>query len=309
MQLIRGVHNLRAHHRGCVAAIGNFDGVHRGHRAVLATLKQHARDRGLPATVILFEQQPQEYFAREPAARLSRLSDKLAVLAAEPIARVLVLRFDARLASLSAENFIEAILIAGLGMRRLVIGHDFRFGHERRGDATLLQRIGAASGFDVIVEAPYILDHERVSSSAVRAALAAGDFTRAARFLGRPYRIAGRVVHGDKRGRTLGFPTANLRLHRRVAPLNGIFAVRVRHGPYIRPGVASIGTRPTFAGRECLLEVHLFDFAGDVYGQRLEVEFIAKLRDEARFSSAATLSRQMETDAAEARVCLMGTKA
>ncbi len=303
MELIRGVHNLRPSHRGCVATIGNYDGVHLGHQAVLDQVRHLARPRGLPVTVVTFEPSPQEYFAAEGApARLSRLPEKLGELAGAGVDRVLCLRFDRALAQLSATAFVERLLIQGLGVRELVVGDDFRFGRGREGDFALLRRMGEQAGFGVHRTLTLSVDGERVSSSRIRACLAAGDLRQARQLLGRPYSLCGRVVHGEKLGRELGFPTANLPVRRRVSPLRGIFVVQAQlsHGA-VRPGVASLGTRPTVNGRETLLEVHMLEPAGDLYGQRMRVFFLKHLRDEQRFASVDLMREQIARDAQAAR--------
>ncbi len=314
MRLIRGLHNLRPGGRGCVATIGNFDGVHLGHRAVFRRLHVRGRALGLPATVITFEPQPMEFFApdRTPA-RLTRLREKLKAFADCGIARVMLLEFGPRLAAVPPQDFVRRLLLEGLGVRYLLVGDDFRFGQGRGGDYALLRTMGAAAGaagFEVEDQHTITQGEERISSTRVREALACGDLGQARRLLGRPYRMQGRVGHGDRRGRAIGFPTANLDLHRRVSPLLGVFAVWVHglgSGPH--PGVANIGTRPTVGGQGCRLEVHLFDFDQDLYGRHLEVEFSLKLRDEQRFDSFETLRRQIALDAAAAREFLARTDA
>lgn len=303
MELIRGLHNLRPRHRGCVATIGNFDGVHRGHQAIVARLREHAATLRLPARVVLFEPQPVEFFrpqASEP--RLMRLREKLAALAALGVDGVLCLRFDRRLADMPREDFVERLLVDGLGVRQVVVGPDFRFGHRRLGDIDYLATAGAAAGFGVEVVPPLLLDGERVSSTAVRQRLAAGDLAGAARLLGRPYTLLGRVSHGDARGRTIGFPTLNLPLHRRAVCLRGVFAVRVAGlGERPLPAVANLGWRPTVNGTYPLLEVHVLDFSGQVYGRQVQVEFVQRLRDEQRFDSLDALRRQIDDDVRAAR--------
>lgn len=308
MELIRGLHNLRAGcwpsgQAGSVATIGGFDGVHRGHQALLAALRRKADELKLPATVISFEPTPREFFMGKNApARLQRFREKFAALADCGVDRFVCLRFDERLRSLSAARFVEQVLADALQVRWLVVGHDFQFGRGREGDIASLRELGRRHGFSVDEFAPFLLADERVSSSLVRGALAAGDLPRAAHLLGRPYTITGRVVHGQKLGRTLGFPTANLRLQRRVVPLQGIFAVRATGaGLQHAPAVASLGTRPVVNGVEPLLEVHVFDYAGDLYGRRLQVEFIARLRDERWFPNLDELVIQMQQDALQAR--------
>ena len=306
MRLIRGLHNLRPEDRGTVATIGNFDGVHLGHRAVFQRLLKRGRALGLPATVITFEPQPMEYFAPEASpARLTRLREKLAALGDCGIARVAVLEFGPRLAGVPAPEFVQRLLLDGLGVRYLLVGDDFRFGRGRAGDYALLRAMGAAAGAaGFAVEDLHTITHgdQRISSTRVREALGRGDLEQAGLLLGRPYQMLGRVGNGDRRGRTIGFPTANIDLHRRVSPLLGVFAVQV-HGVTAAPwpGVANIGTRPTVGGQGCRLEVHLFDFDGDLYGRHLGVEFCLKLREERRFDSFDDLRHQIALDAAAAR--------
>ncbi|MDX1606603.1 MAG: bifunctional riboflavin kinase/FAD synthetase [Candidatus Competibacterales bacterium] len=303
MELIRGWHNLRPRHRGCALAIGNFDGVHRGHQAVLEQLARVARDRELPATLMLFEPQPREFLTPERAPpRLTRLREKLEALRSTPLERVLCLRFDRHLAALTPERFIERLLVEQLGVRVVVVGDDFRFGHEGRGDVALLRAAGRRHGFEVRRCARFELDRRRVSSSWVREALAAGRLDQATQLLGRPYRLCGRIARGDRIGRTLGFPTANLPLQRRHSPLSGVFAVRmtgIATEPW--PGVANIGRRPTVDGTELRLEVHLFDFDDDLYGRHVSVEFTRRIRDERPFRSLDELRAQIDRDAADAR--------
>lgn len=309
MLITRGIEPTRGAGRACVAAIGNFDGLHLGHQAILAVLARRCREEKLPAVVLTFEPHPREYFARQAApARLMRLRDKVEALSAVGVTRLHVLRFDAVLSSWDGSTFIERILERALGARRIVIGEGFRYGNGRRGDVALLRGEGARRGFEVDEVPPYEIGGRPVSSTRLREALAAGRLDEARALLGRDFRISGRVVPGDRLGRRLGFPTANIRLHRRVSPLSGIFAVRVSGaGADGLPGVASIGTRPTVGGAEWLLEVHLFDFAGALYRCRLAVDFIARLRDEAHFPDLATMTAQMHQDAEAARR-LLGAK-
>jgi riboflavin kinase/FMN adenylyltransferase len=304
MQLVRGLHNLRPVHRGCVATIGNFDGVHLGHQAVFRRLCTIGREFGRPATVVTFEPQPMEYFVPAAApARLTRFREKVAAIRRTGVDRLLVLEFGPRLAAMSAEAFVEELLVGRLGVEHLFVGDDFRFGQGRRGDAALLREAGLRHGFGVDSLDTVAHAEARISSSRIRAALSEGDFASAAACLGRPYAICGRVVHGDKRGRGIGFPTANVDLHRRVSPVRGVFAVRVGGiDAAALPGVANVGTRPTVdGGARDRLEVHLFDFARDVYGAHVEVEFVRKIREERRFPSFEELRRQIGQDAAEAR--------
>ncbi|MEJ2760762.1 MAG: bifunctional riboflavin kinase/FAD synthetase [Gammaproteobacteria bacterium] len=303
MELIRDLHNLKAVHRPCVATIGNFDGVHLGHQAVIRQLQRHAAELGLPAVVITFEPQPMEFFAPEAApARLTPFREKLELLDQYAVDRVFCLRFRRSLAMLAAEDFVEDLLVDRLGIRRVIVGDDFRFGRGRQGDVSLLTRLGRRHGFQVIPTETYYCEGERVSSSRIRNHLAAGEFEAAARLLGRPYYISGRVVHGDKRGTGLGFPTANLLLNRKKSPVTGIFVVRVHGlGEEIHAGVASIGTRPVFNGLTELLEVYLFDFDRMIYGQRIRVEFLHFLRPERNFGSTEALLAQMRRDVHDAR--------
>ena len=304
MELIRGQHNLRPRHRGCVATIGNFDGVHLGHQAILAQLAGQAGRLRLPRLVITFEPQPQEFFAgpKAPPARLMRLREKLLALDGLGIERVLCLEFDHRLAAMPAERFIEDLLIERLGIRYLVIGDDFRFGHRRAGDFAMLVQAGQRHGFAVADNHSYSVGGERVSSTRVRQALAQGDLDLAARLLGRPYDMCGRVAHGDRRGRTIGFPTANIHLHRRVTPVYGVYAVLLS-GPDLQlwPGIANVGCRPTVEGERERLEVHLLDFQGDLYGRHAKVDFLHYLRPEQRFASLAALQAQIQQDEQTAR--------
>jgi riboflavin kinase/FMN adenylyltransferase len=291
---------------GSVLCVGAFDGMHLGHRALLARVRSRAAELRLTPLAISFEPIPREFFARGvPVPRLASVREKIGHISAAGIARLLLLRFNPALAAMPAEDFIGDILLRRCAAREIWIGADFRFGHARRGDVALLRASGERDGFAVHVMPDVETDHERVSSSAIRAHLAAGEFDAAARLLGRRFTIGGHVVRGQQLGRKLGFPTANLRLGRRTAPVGGIFAVRV-HGidAAALPGVASLGVRPTVNGIEPLLEAHLFDFDGDLYGRRIEVEFVHKLRDEEKFDDLGAMVRQIEHDAREARAIL-----
>ncbi|MDU6411181.1 MAG: bifunctional riboflavin kinase/FAD synthetase [Yersiniaceae bacterium] len=303
MELIRGIYNLRARHRGCVLTIGNFDGVHRGHRALLEQLKEQGERLGLPVTVMVFEPQPQELFAADKApARLTRLRDKARYLAEAGVDYLLCVRFDPRFATMSAQSFVAELLMEKLGVKFLTVGDDFRFGAGRQGDFTLLQKAGAEYGF-AVQSTPTFEEHgQRISSTAVRIALKNDDLALAERLLGHPYSIAGRVVHGDALGRTIGFPTANLPLKRLVAPVNGVYAVQVYGlGPQPLPGVANIGTRPTVSGVRQQLEVHLLDVAMNLYGRHIEVVLSAKVRNEQRFASLDALKQQIADDVVTTR--------
>lgn len=303
MKLIRGLHNLQARHHGCVLTIGNFDGFHRGHQALLAQLQTEGRRRGLPVMVMIFEPQPQECFAGARApSRLTRLRDKLKYLAEAGVDVVLCITFDTQFAAISAESFVADLLVKKLGVTFLCVGDDFCFGAGRRGDFAFLRQAGAASDFDVKSTATYTEGGKRISSTAVREALNGDRLETAEMLLGHPYRISGRVEHGDELGRTLGFPTANVSLKGRPAPVHGVYAVEVNGlGPKPLPGVANIGTRPTVAGQRPRLEVHVLDRAMDLYGRHIEVVFRAKLRNEQRFASLDELKRQIANDVVTGR--------
>ncbi|CAO95757.1 bifunctional riboflavin kinase/FAD synthetase [Erwinia tasmaniensis] len=303
MKLIRGIHNLRAQHRGCVLTIGNFDGVHRGHLALLAQLCAEGRERNLPVMVMLFEPQPLELFAAEKApARLTRLREKLRYLEQAGVDAVLCVSFDRHFAAYSAQRFITDLLVNRLGVQLLAVGDDFRFGAGRQGDFLLLQKAGVEYGFDVISTQTFCDNGKRISSTAVRQALAEDNLPLARSLLGRPFSISGRVVHGDALGRTIGFPTANLPLRRTVSPVKGVYAVEVLGlGPRALPGVANIGTRPTVAGLRQQLEVHLLDVTIDLYERHIEVVLLDKIRDEQRFNSLDALKEQIANDVVTAR--------
>lgn len=300
---IRGLRNLRPWHRGCVATIGSFDGVHLGHQAILRQLRQAANAHGLPSVVIVFEPQPHEFFSGDKApARLMRLREKVQALFAAGVDRVLCLQFNEALRSLSAQAFIERILVQGLGIRHLVVGDDFRFGCDRSGDFALLQNAGQQWGFSVSDTCTLLLHGERVSSTRIRGLLEQGKFSAAEELLGRPYSISGRVTYGQQLGRKLGVPTANIHLRRYRSPLQGVFAVSLQLGERAYPGVANVGVRPTVSGsNKPILEVHLFDFAEAIYGSSVSVTFYRKLRDEQKFASLEALQTQLQIDIAQAR--------
>lgn len=288
---------------GSVVCIGAFDGLHLGHRALVRRAVARARESGVPAVALSFEPLPREFFAGgSPPPRLGLPRAKYEGLRGLGIDIVGLLRFDARLCAMSAEAFVEALLVQRLHAREVWVGPAFRFGHRRAGDLAVLQAEGERHGFTAHQIDPVLLDGERVSSTRIRKALVEGDFSAASTLLGKPYAVSGRVVHGKQLGRTLGYPTANLRFGSKVPALRGIYATRV-HGvgdtPW--PSVSSFGTRPTVGGLEPLLEAHLFDFEGDLYGRRIEVEFVARLRDEEKFPDLPTLVAQMDRDAAQAR--------
>jgi len=283
--------------------IGNFDGVHRGHRAMLERLKREASARGLPAAVMTFEPHPREFFAPDQApARLSSLRDKIEAIAALGIDRMYVCRFTYDFARTTPEAFVENILVCGLGVRWLLIGDDFRFGARRGGDFALLQSLAPRYGYEVHAMGSVIVAEQRVSSTAVREALAAGDLASANELLGRPYMISGRVVGGDRIGRTLGFPTANVRMRHNRPALFGIFAVRVFGLGAPVYGAASLGLRPTVDDRGIpVLEVHLLDFSRDIYGCHVRVEFLQRLREERKYPDLDSLRRQIAIDVDDTR--------
>ena len=308
MELVRGLHNLapaaRRHaDRGCVLTVGNYDGVHLGHQQMIGVLKRRAAELRSAATVLVFEPSSKEFI--DPAGappRLTRWREKFVALAACGVERLVTLRFDDAMRAMSPHCFVDQLIVEGLGVRHMVVGDDFRYGTKAEGTIDSLRAAGQTHGFSVEQIAPFVFDGVRVSSTAVRERLESGDCAGAARLLGRRYRMMGRVAYGAALGRTLGFPTANLRLMRRKSPLWGVLAVRV-YGIDARPldGVASLGTRPTVNGIEPLLEVHIFDFSGDLYGRAIEVEFLAKLRDEIKFDSLDDMKVQMKIDAQQAR--------
>jgi riboflavin kinase/FMN adenylyltransferase len=286
-----------------VLAIGNFDGVHLGHAVLVRQLVNSAKRLELAPTVLTFEPHPREFFAPESApARLTTLREKFELLADLGVSQTMVCRFNAAFAALTADQFIEQVLVRGLQVKHLIIGDDFCFGRGRTGNFALLQAAGQRFGFTVEAMQSVTLDGERVSSSAVRRALATGDMAHAARLLGRPYIIDGQVAHGEKIGRQLGFATANIRIKHNPLPMAGVFAVKVS-GLGDRPlsGVANLGIRPTVGGTRPLLEVHLFDFDRDIYGAHISVRFVKKLRDEQRFPNFDALKAQIAADAAAAR--------
>lgn len=308
VELIRGLHNIRDKHRGCVLTIGKFDGVHLGHQAVLSQVVEKARELGLPSMVMVFEPQPEELFTPELApARLSLLRDKYTQLKALGVDRLLCVKFDQRFAAFSAADFVEGLLVEKLGVKFLVVGDDFRFGKGRVGDFTTLVEKGEKCQFDVVSTQSFRLENCRISSTAVRDALSDNDFVLAEQMLGRPFTIAGKVLHGDKRGRTIGFPTANVLLKRCKAPVNGVFAVKAMVANKCYLGVANIGHRPTVNGQRSQLEVHMFDFSGDIYGQFISVALVSKIRQEMKFDSFELLHQQIQKDALAAKTLLTGS--
>jgi riboflavin kinase/FMN adenylyltransferase len=320
VELIRGLHSLQARHHGCVATIGNFDGIHRGHQAIIARLKMEAQRLGIPSTLILFEPQPKEYFAtiNQEAApiRLQRLTEKLRVLSKLNVDQVLCLPFTAEVRHFTREDFVQGLLVNQLGVRHLIVGDDFRFGHDRSGDFAYLDACAKAYGFGLEATKTLTWQGVRISSSAVREALSKGQLTSANALLGRTYSLSGKVIHGRKLGRTLGFPTANIHHQRARLPMTGVFLVDVvpvtgkastfSNLPQPLSGVANLGYKPSIQGPlKASLEVHLLLPDGqfvDCYHHRLEVRFLKKIRDEQRFNSLEALQQQVQTDIAAARL-------
>jgi riboflavin kinase/FMN adenylyltransferase len=298
MKLIRGLYNLRQPLPASAVTIGNFDGVHRGHQLVISQLQRVAAEASLPTVVIIFEPQPIEYFAPGKAPkRLARFREKIAYLKAHKIDYLLCLHFDQALAEQSAENFVRNILIDSLNTRHLVIGDDFHFGRNRQGNFGYLQQNSERFGFTVDETETLMEDGERVSSTRIRHCIEQGDFEKAAQLLGRPYSLSGRVAHGKKLGRELGYPTINIKMGDKTLIVKGIFAVRVKGiDNRVLEGVASIGTRPTVAGVDTILEVYILDFDQDVYGYSVEVEFLHKIRDEKKFDSLEELTVNIGRD-------------
>ncbi len=305
MKVIEDTQGFREQYGGCVATIGKFDGVHTGHQLILQQLRSKARELRLPAVVILIEPHPEEYFARQPhqcPARLSELEEKLALLDAQGVDIVFLLRFDAALQQLSAADYVEQILLHGLGIAGLIIGNDFRFGHQRQGDFALLQAYAQREGFELIESASGEHDGVRISSTYVRSALQRGEFDLVELLLNRPYAISGTVVKGKQLGRDLGFPTCNVKLNRKALPLHGVYACEVRIdnadlAERLLKGAANIGYRPTVSEvPQAVLEVHLLDFDSDIYGERITVIFRHKIREERKFESLQALQTCIAID-------------
>jgi riboflavin kinase/FMN adenylyltransferase len=305
MQVVDGYRNVPAAARGAVLAVGNFDGVHRGHQALLRSAVAIGRELGAPAGAIIFEPHPREFFhPEEPHFHLTPLEQKLAIFDELGLDVAVVLPFDAAMAKLSADDFVARVLVDGLNARHIVIGHDFFFGHNRGGTPETMQVSAQKHGFGLTVVAPVAEDGEVFSSSAIRLRLAQGDVRGAARILGRNWRIAGKVVGGAKRGTGLGFPTANVPMPRGTALGHGIYAVRILVDGARHDGAAYLGTRPTYDDGMPVLEVFLFDFDGDLYGHAIEVEFVDFIRPDRKFDSSEALVAQMRADCARARQSL-----
>ncbi len=308
MELIRGLQNIRAQHQGCVLTIGNFDGVHVGHQAVLAQLRQRASELNLPSVVMVFEPQPLELFNPEAApARLTRFREKYHWLKQQGINRLLCVKFNRAFASQQPSEFIEDLLLNRLGVKHLIVGDDFCFGKNRAGNFAMLQQASVQHGFGLTSTASLVKHNQRVSSTLIREALAQDQFERATDMLGREFSLMGRVRHGAKLGRQLGFPTANVWLYRKTLPLQGVYAVEAITNDGRWHGVANIGSRPTVAGRVEQLEAHFFDFQGDLYGQQIEVVLKHKIRAEQKFASVDELQAQIQRDAAAARAWFAAT--
>ncbi len=299
MRLIRGLTHLETLQNGCVLTIGNFDGVHLGHQAIIHKLAQQAANLQLPVVVMIFEPQPMEYFLQNNApSRLMRLREKVLQFSALPVDYLLISKFNKHFANLEAEAFIDNVLLAKLNVKHLVIGDDFHFGKARRGNFALLKESGMRAGFSVENTQTHLLGDVRISSTAIRDALGDGNLALAEKLLGRSYAIYGRIEHGEKLGRTIGFPTANIRLFRKNTPIQGVFAVEMTGiGNSALRGVANVGTRPTCAtAHRVVLETHLFNFDKEIYGQPVVVRFMKKLRDEQRFPSLDALKTQIALD-------------
>ena len=297
MHLIRGLHNFQSQHQGCALTIGNFDGVHLGHQAIIKHLQNKATELSCPAGVMTFEPLPHEYFTHEQSsARLNRLREKFMALNATGTDFMLCMKFNTELAEMPAEQFIQQILVDKLNIKYLLVGDDFQFGKARTGDFSTLQEAGKKYGFEVEDTSTQIYNQERISSTRIRDALKLGQLELAADMLGHAYNICGRVAHGDKRGRTIGFPTANIKLFHRNIPLSGVYAVEMEMDCRIINGVANIGKRPTVDGINVQLEVFLFDFSEDIYGRHVCVNFKHKLREERKFDSLDELQSQIKKD-------------
>ena len=304
MHIIRGLQHLKPLEKGCVLTIGNFDGVHLGHCEVIQKLAQQGKKLGLPVVVVVFEPQPLEFFLGDNApSRLTRLREKVIQLQKLPIDELLVLRFDRHFADYDAEQFVKIILLETLNVKYLVVGDDFHFGKARRGNFAMLKEMGQIYGFKVEDTLSLQVAGHRVSSTMIRDALGEGDLPEAKRFLGRSYSVCGRVIHGDKRGRTIGFPTANIQLLRKNTPIEGVFAVTMTGiDDQEIPGVANVGTRPTVDGSSrVILETHLFSFNKEIYGRYVEVHFKEKIRSEMRFNSLEALKEQIQQDVTDAK--------
>jgi len=307
MRLIRGTKYLQPLPDGCVLSIGNFDGVHLGHQAVIEKLAEQGRRLGLPVLLMVFEPQPLEFFLQDNApSRLTRLREKIIHLARLPVDGVLIMRFDQQFADCDPERFIQEVLVDALQVKYLVVGDDFHFGKARRGNFALLREHSQRHGFQVEDTLSYQVAGQRVSSTMIRDALGQGNLAQAEQLLGRPYSVCGRVIHGEKRGRQLGFPTANIQMQRKNTPIEGVFAVTMTGvDDRVFAGVANVGVRPTVGNvSRVLLETHLFDFDREIYDHYVEVHFREKIRSERQFRSLDELKAQIARDVARARTIL-----
>jgi len=306
MKFINGLTSLQNSTQACVATIGNFDGLHLGHQTILAHLNVKAKELDLPVTVISFEPLPAEYFMLEPPARIYPLRDKIQRLSKLGVDNFLCLKFNSNLASSPPTEFIEHILINKLNVKYLAVGDDFRFGYKREGGFNLLKQVGEANGMIVEDTSTQIQNGQRISSTRIREALSNGDLATAKQLLGHTYQLNGRIRHGDKRGRTIGFPTLNMKVTNKIALRFGVYAVKVHGlGDCAISGVANLGTRPTVDGQENRLETHLFDFDTEVYGKYISVEFKAFIRAEHKFENFDALKEQIDIDASKARSLLI----
>ncbi len=303
MEIIRGLHNLRPRHRGCVATIGNFDGVHKGHQFIIEKLLQNAQKYQLPAVVISFDPQPQEFFSGKNFVRLTRFRDKAEIFQQLGLQRILVIYFNQQFSKLSADAFVDEILVAKLGIRYLLVGDDFCYGRKRQGNFQHLHQKAQQHQFELESIPTISAAGERISSSRIRKLLEQGEVELAKELLGRAYYISGHVQHGAQKGRTIGFPTANIPLHRNTPALRGVYIVQMwkKDTQKVYNGVANIGFRPTVDGTRVLLEVHLFDFEQDIYGQLVYVQFLKRIRDEKKFASFEQLKKQITDDVAVAK--------
>ena len=308
--VVRDDEELPSQLRRAFVAIGNFDGVHRGHRTVIDRAIELAREDRRPALALTFEPHPRAFFRKDqPLFRLTPEPEKLRLLAAAGLDGAVVMNFDGKLAGLSAKDFVTEILVKRLSVVGVVVGESFHFGRRRQGTPQFLQEEGEERGFEVELMKPLAFRGQPVSSSSIREALEKGEVENAAKLLGYTWFVSGKVIHGDKRGRELGYPTANIELDPACGLAHGIYAVRVRVRGEIHDGVASFGRRPTFGGGAPLLEVFLFDFDGDIYDEQIDVAFIGWIRPEAKFAGAEELKRQMDADSLEAREKLAGSHA
>ena len=300
MELIRGLHNLKKQ-PGCILTIGNFDGVHLGHQEILKKLVSKSKKMGLPSLVVSFSVTPETFFGR-PKARLSSFRDKHLFLESMGVDKHLLIRFNKAFSELSASSFINQILVQKIGVKHCFIGDDFRFGKGRLGDFSMLKAASHENNYTIEKLNSVLLDGLRVSSSAVRNFLTDGNFTGAEKFLGRPFSISGKVAHGDKLGRTIGFPTANISIHRKLSPILGVYSVLVKLKSQIYNGVCNVGKRPTLGGKKTLLEVFIFDFNEEIYGEYVTVIFKQKCREEKKFESFDELKTQIKKDVEKSRL-------